>query len=172
MRSIAYMKSEPRIARHLHIPIQAADDEVLRAMNRPYDTAWFAQRMRFIRSQLPGISISTDMIAGFPGESEAQFTRALTLVEEELRFSFIHCFSIFTPASHTTRRLPCPTICPMRCEKGEGSPPGRLVCALAPRLYGKLHRKEADVIIEQKKEGMLFGLQQRIYPGIYPMASG
>ncbi|MFR2885500.1 MAG: hypothetical protein ACLTCB_04340 [Merdibacter sp.] len=41
---IAYMKQEPRIARHLHIPIQAASDEVLAAMNRPYDTAWFAQR--------------------------------------------------------------------------------------------------------------------------------
>lgn len=163
---IAYMKSEPRIARHLHIPIQAADDEVLRAMNRPYDTAWFAQRMRFIRSQLPGISISTDMIAGFPGESEAQFTRALTLVEEELRFSFIHCFP-YSRRDHT-KAAAMPNHLPNAVKKERAARLGALSARLHRAYMESFIGKEADVIIEQKKEGMLFGHSSEYIPVYIP----
>lgn len=88
---IALMKQEPRIARHLHIPIQAASDEVLAGMNRPYTMKDYTKRIHEIRQELPQISISTDIITGFPQESEAMFMEGLKQIEE-LNLSFLHVF--------------------------------------------------------------------------------
>ena len=62
-----------KFARHLHIPIQSANNEVLRNMNRPYNVEWFKERVQKIRETVGDISISTDVIVGFPQESEEQF---------------------------------------------------------------------------------------------------
>ncbi len=163
---IAYMKQEPRIARHLHIPIQAASDEVLAAMNRPYDTAWFAQRMRDIRAQLPGISISTDMIAGFPQESDEQFAQALELVEKELRFSFIHCFP-YSRRDHT-RAAQMPGHLPNQVKKARAAQLGELSERLHHAYMETFLGKQADVIIERQKEGMLFGYSSEYIPVYIP----
>ena len=163
---IAYMKQEPRIARHLHIPIQAASDEVLAAMNRPYDTAWFAQRMRDIRAQLPGISISTDMIAGFPQESDEQFAQALELVEKELRFSFIHCFP-YSRRDHT-RAAQMPGHLPNQVKKARAAQLGELSERLHHAYMETFLGKQADVIIERRKEGMLFGYSSEYIPVYIP----
>lgn len=88
---IALMKREPKIARHLHIPIQSADNEILKLMNRPYNIEQFAQRMNEIRTLLPDISISTDVITGFPSESDAHFESGYQCLNE-LAFSFLHVF--------------------------------------------------------------------------------
>lgn len=88
---IALMKKEEKIARHLHIPIQSADNEILKSMNRPYRVEEFAKRIKEIRKQLPDISISTDVITGFPGESEAHFETGYRCLKE-LSFSFLHVF--------------------------------------------------------------------------------
>ena len=63
---LEFMQQEPRIARHLHIPIQTANNTVLKNMNRPYNVEWFMERVDYIRSLMPDISISSDVIVGFP----------------------------------------------------------------------------------------------------------
>lgn len=88
---IALMKREPKIARHLHIPIQSGDNEILKLMNRPYRVEEYAQRIEEIRKQLPDISISTDVITGFPNESEAHFENGYQNLAA-LSFSFLHVF--------------------------------------------------------------------------------
>ena len=70
----------PAFCAHLHVPLQAGSDAVLARMGRPYGTAGYAATIEAARAALPGIAISTDIIVGFPGESEAEFAETLALV--------------------------------------------------------------------------------------------
>lgn len=88
---IDLMVSNNKIAHHLHIPVQATTNEILKAMNRPYTIEEFKNRIAYIREKVPGISISTDLIVGFPGENDEIFEKALNELDE-IKFSFIHCF--------------------------------------------------------------------------------
>lgn len=85
------MKRDSRIARHLHIPIQSGSDHVLKLMNRPYNTEDFIKRIQYIREQIPGISISTDIIAGFPEETDEDHLITLENAKK-IEFSFMHVF--------------------------------------------------------------------------------
>ncbi len=82
---------DPRLMRHLHIPLQSGDDDVLRLMNRGYDRVFFTDAIMRIAERLPGIAIGTDVIAGFPAESLEAFDRTAELVED-LPFSYLHVF--------------------------------------------------------------------------------
>lgn len=88
---IEIIKNEPRFAKHLHIPIQAAHNHVLKAMNRPYRIEEYINRIEHIRSLIPDICISTDLIVGFPNESDRMFEDSLEKLNECL-FSFMHVF--------------------------------------------------------------------------------
>lgn len=81
----------PRVAQHLHIPLQAGCDRILARMHRPYDTKQYLHTVEEIRKVLPDISISTDLIVGFPGESDADFMRTMDFIDR-CAFSFLHVF--------------------------------------------------------------------------------
>ena len=68
------------IVDHLHIPLQAGSDKILRLMNRKYDLAYFKQKMEQIREIRPDISLTTDIIVGFPSETEEDFQDTLSFV--------------------------------------------------------------------------------------------
>jgi threonylcarbamoyladenosine tRNA methylthiotransferase MtaB len=72
------LRETPAVARHLHVPLQSGDDEVLRAMGRRYDAATYLRRVE----PLADFNLTTDAIVGFPGESEAAFSRTLSVIEE------------------------------------------------------------------------------------------
>ncbi len=71
----------PSVCEHLHLPVQSGDDVVLRRMGRQYTTEHYLERLARIREAVPGITISTDVIVGFCGETEAQFESTLALLE-------------------------------------------------------------------------------------------
>ena len=81
----------PRIAPHFHLPLQHGSDVVLRAMRRPYSAADFRRVVETIHAQLPHAAIGTDVIVGFPGESDAQFTATARLLES-LPIAYAHVF--------------------------------------------------------------------------------
>ena len=81
----------PKVCRHLHIPLQSGDDEVLKRMNRPYTAARYRQIVSEVRQRIPGIGITTDVIVGFPGESDDAFENTRALIEE-IGFSRLHVF--------------------------------------------------------------------------------
>lgn len=85
------MTSSEKIVRHFHIPLQSGCDTVLKRMNRPYTSDEFYVRIQEIRQRFPLISISTDVIVGFVGESEEEFQTTVAFVEK-CRFSFMHIF--------------------------------------------------------------------------------
>jgi tRNA-2-methylthio-N6-dimethylallyladenosine synthase len=80
-RLIAAMAECPSVCAHLHLPVQSGDDAVLRRMGRQYTTEHYLERLARIRAAVPGIAISTDVIVGFCGETDAQFRSTLRLLE-------------------------------------------------------------------------------------------
>ena len=80
-RLIAALADCPSVCEHLHLPVQSGDDEVLRRMGRQYTIEHYSERLARIREAVPGITISTDVIVGFCGETEEQFGRTLELLE-------------------------------------------------------------------------------------------
>jgi tRNA-2-methylthio-N6-dimethylallyladenosine synthase len=87
-RLIEAMAECPSVCEHLHLPIQSGDDEMLARMGRQYTVEHFRARLARIRGAVPGIAISTDVIVGFCGETEAQFQATLGILEE-LRFDTV-----------------------------------------------------------------------------------
>ena len=78
-------------AKHLHIPLQSGSDEVLGLMKRKYNKAQFLEHIKHIRSLIPGIAITTDVIVGFPGETDQMFEEMYDYIEE-VEFSELHVF--------------------------------------------------------------------------------
>ncbi|MBR6267354.1 MAG: tRNA (N(6)-L-threonylcarbamoyladenosine(37)-C(2))-methylthiotransferase MtaB [Selenomonadaceae bacterium] len=85
------MRQDERFCRHLHLPLQSGSDEILKAMNRHYDTSEFARLIQNVEQAVPGVAISTDIIVGFPGETEAMFEESLAFAEK-MSFSRMHVF--------------------------------------------------------------------------------
>ena len=83
--------SEPKMGRHIHLPVQAGNDRTLERMKRKVTVDQYLERISWLQQALPGISISTDLIVGFPGETEAEFQDTLALVER-IRYSFVYAF--------------------------------------------------------------------------------
>jgi tRNA-2-methylthio-N6-dimethylallyladenosine synthase len=92
----------PQLADYLHLPVQAGSDRILAAMKRGYTTLEFKQKIRKLRAVRPDISISSDFIVGFPGETEADFEKTMKLIEDvgfDQSYSFIYSRRPGTPAA-------------------------------------------------------------------------
>ncbi|NPV84633.1 MAG: tRNA (N(6)-L-threonylcarbamoyladenosine(37)-C(2))-methylthiotransferase MtaB [Anaerolineae bacterium] len=98
-----------RLCRHLHLPLQSGSDDVLRRMGRKTTTEQFARLVQTARSVIPSVSITTDVIVGFPGETDKDFEQSLAFVRQ-LGFSGGHVFSYSlrpqTPAAQLTDQVP------------------------------------------------------------------
>ncbi|HMM56604.1 MAG: tRNA (N6-isopentenyl adenosine(37)-C2)-methylthiotransferase MiaB [Xanthomonadales bacterium PRO7] len=93
----------PKLANYLHLPVQAGSDRILSAMKRGYTTLEFKQKIRKLRKVRPDICVSTDIIVGFPGETDADFEQTMKLVEDigfDQSFSFIFSRRPGTPAAN------------------------------------------------------------------------
>ena len=90
-RLLTLMQEDARFCRHLHLPLQSGCDKTLQAMNRPYTTAKFKTLLADIKTRVPDIAITTDVIVGFPGETEADFETTCKFAES-CGFSKMHIF--------------------------------------------------------------------------------
>jgi threonylcarbamoyladenosine tRNA methylthiotransferase MtaB len=108
---LALWHDEPRLARHVHLALQAGSDPVLRAMRRRYNTAQFARAVARLRAAVPEVAITTDIIAGFPGET-ADDQAATLAFARQMAFSRIHVFPYSprrgTPAATLADQVPAP----------------------------------------------------------------
>ena len=157
------MRTEPRFAAHLHLPLQAGSDSVLRAMNRHYDTAAFAALLADVRRAVPGVAISTDIIVGFPGETEEDFAAGMDFVRQ-MGFARMHVFPYSarkgTPAARRTDQVP-PVVRKERVARMQ---------ALAEELAEAYHRASLgsvmEVLFETTEDGVTDGLTEtyiRVY---------
>ncbi len=102
-RLIETYRDVPKLANYLHLPVQAGCDRILVAMKRGYTVLEYKQRIRALRAVRPDISISSDFIVGFPGETEAEYEQTLLLIEDldfDQSFSFIYSPRPGTPAAN------------------------------------------------------------------------
>lgn len=93
------------VCEHIHLPLQAGDNTVLRRMNRPYTREHFMELTRSIRQRIPDMVISTDIIVGFPGETEEQFENTLDLVQQ-VQFDHAYMFAYSSRAGTASLKLP------------------------------------------------------------------
>lgn len=99
---IAVMAREPKICKQLHLPIQSGSDRVLKAMNRRYTRADYMDKVKKVRAAMPDIVLTTDIIVGFPGETNEDFNDTLNVLKEveyDMIFSFIYSKRTGTPAA-------------------------------------------------------------------------
>ena len=98
-----------KLCKNIHLPVQAGSDIVLKRMNRHYDRAHYLELVRKIRAAVPEITISTDIIVGFPGETEEDFEDTLSLVREveyDSAFTFLYSIRKGTPAEKFEDQIP------------------------------------------------------------------
>lgn len=98
-----------KLCHNIHLPVQSGSDEVLRRMNRHYNRERYMEIVEKLRATCPDISISTDIIVGFPGETEEDFQDTLSLVREveyDSAFTFIYSPRVGTPAAKYDNQIP------------------------------------------------------------------
>ena len=103
------MAQNPKIARHFHLPMQSGSDEILSKMTRRYDTAKYLETVDYLRETIPDITITTDIIVGFPGETEEDFEETLNMlgrVKFDMIYSFIYSPRKGTPAAEMECQVP------------------------------------------------------------------
>ncbi len=148
------IKNNSVIVDHLHIPLQSGSNSILKMMNRKYDIEYYEKKIQKIRSIRPNISISTDVIVGFPGETEELFQETYDFCQK-VEFSKIHVFPYSsrknTPASKFPNQIDA-TIKKERAKKLI-----QLSNYLENRYMEKFLEKQVEVLIEQTKDGYSYG---------------
>ena len=151
----ALLRDNPRFAKHLHLPLQSGSDAILRAMNRHYDKAAFARLLENVRQAVPDVSITTDVIVGFPGETDALFEESLDFVSR-MGFAKVHVFPYSrregTPAAHMAGQLP------MAVKKERVRRMEEAAETSARTLRETLVGRVEDVLFETETEGVADGL--------------
>lgn len=146
---IEELKNNKKICDHIHIPLQSGSDSILKLMNRKYDLKYFFDKIDMIRSVRPDISITTDVIVGFPGETEEMFLETMETCKK-VNFSKIHAFPYSerkgTKASMMDEKVP-ESVKHERVKKLL-----ELSDSLEKSYYDKFKGKKLDVLIEEVNE--------------------
>jgi tRNA-2-methylthio-N6-dimethylallyladenosine synthase len=106
---IDVMAKHENICKQLHLPVQAGSDQVLKKMNRKYTSAAYLDMLNYAKKQIPDLTISTDLIVGFPGETEADFQKTLDLVKDadyDFAFTYLYSSREGTPAAKDPNQVP------------------------------------------------------------------
>ena len=148
------LKNNPKICDHLHIPLQSGSDQILKKMNRKYDTNYYAKKINEIRAIRPDIAITTDIIVGFPGESEQCFLECLNFAHD-IKFSKIHVFP------YSKREGTVAALMPEQVDENIKKVRTRKLIKLSEELeqkyYDKFRGKSVDILIEECHNGNSFG---------------
>jgi threonylcarbamoyladenosine tRNA methylthiotransferase MtaB len=126
------LADEPKICPHLHIPLQSGDDRVLSDMGRHYDAEQYLSHVRGLKAAVPQVNITTDVIVGFPTESESAFERTLALVDEA-GITRVHTFS-YSPRPGTKAEALGDLVAPAEKKRRSQAMRGR------SELRSRLHR--------------------------------
>ncbi len=106
---IEVMAKEPKICKHLHLPVQSGSTDILAKMNRRYTKEQYLQLVDKIKTAMPDISLTTDIIVGFPGETEEDFLHTMDIIEKvkyDQAFTFIYSKRTGTPAATMDNQIP------------------------------------------------------------------
>jgi len=155
LKLIQTMASVGKVCEHLELPVQSGDNDILKAMKRGYTAERYRDLVHTVRGIIPYMSLSTDLIVGFPGETEEQFERSLSLVEE-MRFDVVHVAAYsLRPGTAASREYQDDV--PAEVKKERLNRIEELQTAIASELNSQLRGQEMEVLVEGRKGGKWFG---------------
>ena len=147
-------KNSSILVPHLHIPLQSGSDRILKEMNRKYDKKYFIDRINYIRSIKPDVSITTDVIVGFPTESEEEHIESMDTIRK-IGFTKVHTFPYSdrygTPASEMSGKIDG------NVKKRRVKEIIELSSELERKFYEKFYNRQLDVLFEEEKDGYFIG---------------
>ena len=155
LKLIEAIASLNKVCEHLELPVQAGADHILKAMRRGYTVEQYRELVHTIRREIPQISLSTDIIVGFPGETEEQFERSLSLVKD-MRFDVVHV-AAYSPRPGTSAWREYQDSTPAEVKKERLQRIEELQASIVGEINSHLQGKEVEVLVEGTKEGKWFG---------------
>ncbi len=148
------LKINKKVCNHLHIPLQAGSDEILKKMNRKYDLAYYEEKINKIRSIRPDISITTDIIVGFPYETDELFSETLEF-SKKMNFSKIHVFPYSIRVGTAAASMP------NQVDEVTKKVRVKKLMALSKKqekeYYEKFKGKELDILVEECDNNVSIG---------------
>lgn len=157
---VKLLKNNPKLLPHLHLSLQSGSDRILKRMARQYDTRHFLEKVDLLRTELDRPAITTDIIAGFPGETEQDF-QASCKVAEKAGFSKIHIFP-FSPRTGTAAAKMDNTVS-SKVKKERAKRLSTLADKLAQNYRGQFTGETCNVLVEKGGKNPQ-GLSERYFP--------
>ncbi len=141
---------DPRLCRHLHLPLQSGCNATLRRMARRYTTAEFDEWVATARAAIPGLAVTTDLIVGFPGETDDEFTESLAFVQK-IGFSRVHVFPYSLRPGTAAARMPGQVPAQLRAQRARAM---RDVAAAGQRAFNQRFVGQTLMVLwESHREG-------------------
>ena len=144
-----------KVCEHLELPVQAGDDDILENMRRGYTVEQYRELVKVVRDSIPEISLSTDVIVGFPGETEEQFEHTFRLLEE-MRFDVVH-LAAYSPRTGTIAWREYEDNVLAAVKKQRFNRVEKLQASIASEINSQLQGKPMKVLVEGMKGGKWFG---------------
>lgn len=160
---IKLIKTNDIMAKHLHIPLQSGSDKILTLMNRKYDIDYFVKKIETIRKEIPDISITTDLIVGFPNETEEDFKDTIKLLNE-IKFTKIHTFPY--SKRKNTKAASMPNQIDGMTKKKRVHEVLDISNKYELEFYKSKLNKEYEVVKEERKNGECIGYTSNYIPVI------
>lgn len=161
---IDLMASNKKLCKHLHIPLQSGYDKILKLMNRPYDTKFFRERVNKIKKAMPDIALTTDVIVGFPRETEADFKITYNFIKE-INFSRLHIFPF--SAHEKTKAHSMPDQVGTKEKQERAKRLKNLDCILQKQYKDKFSEKIVEVLIESRAGDEFKGKAEQYFDVIF-----
>jgi len=153
---INLLASEERVCKHLHIPLQSGSNKVLQLMNRKYSYEEYKEKVFYLKKRVENLNITTDIIIGFPGETEEDFQRSLYAVEE-IEFGKVHVFSF--SIREKTRAVNLPGRLPTELIKERASLLRHKASIVAKKFKQRFINQVMRVLVEGKTDAICSYLQ-------------
>ena len=154
-RLITVIANLDKVCEQISLPVQSGDDDILKAMRRGYTVEHYCQLVTEIRSRIPGVALSTDVIVGFPSESEQQFQQTVSLLSG-LRFDTVHV-AAYSPRPGTLASRQFEDSVPPAEKKERLKKIEQLQERIAGEINARLLDKTVEVLVEGRKEGKWWG---------------
>ena len=158
LKLIDAVASLNKVCEHLELPVQAGDDDILKTMRRGYNVKRYRELVQTIRRKIPQMSLSTDIIVGFPGETEEQFEKSLSLVKD-MKFDVVHV-AAYSPRPGTLAWREYQDNIPASVKKDRLNKIEELQAAVASDINLQLQGKEVEILVEGRKNVKWFGRTQ------------
>jgi tRNA-2-methylthio-N6-dimethylallyladenosine synthase len=152
---MAAVASLPKVCEDVNLPIQAGDDTVLRRMARGYKVEFYERLVDEMRSVIPGLGLSTDIIVGFAGETEEQFRHTIDLLER-VRFDVVHV-AMYSERAGTAAPKLWPDDVPLQEKKRRLHEVERVQARIASEINEAMVGTTQEILIEGTRQGKWYG---------------